>query len=198
MTQEAGDSLAGYGPSSRRSLLEDAIFTWVRLASGYAAADIIWSDYEQPRPAGAYLALRISNVRSIGQGWLFVEDAEDPAPGAEVVTTVWGKRAGTLTIQAIAGDPTGNASPAEVLETVRTKSFLPSIRGPLNAAGVGIAEFGPVQTVSGVIGMSAFEPRAIMTAELNMMASAEELGTFIETVEITDEITDEVYEIEAP
>lgn len=182
-----------------RSAIEDALFSWVRGTSGYAAADVLWTDYEQPRPSGAYLALRLSNMRSIGQDWYEVADSDDPTPavGEEIVTTVWGKRAATLTLQAIAGDATGAASSSEVLETVRTRSRLPSVRTALNLAGVGIATFGPVQTVSGTLSASAFEPRAIMAVELNLTATAAEFSTFIETVGITNEITGDEYDVEA-
>lgn len=179
------------------STIEDALHAWVVAASGLAASSVLWSDYEQPRPSGAYIALRLSNVRQIGQDWYHVTNAPAPAAGAEIVTTVWGKRAATLTLQAFGGAPTGTTSPAALLDAVRTKATLPTIRNAINVAGVGIAQFGPVQVVSAGLGSSAFEPRAVMPVELNLTATASEFATFIETVEITDEITDDEFTVEA-
>lgn len=107
--------------------------------------------------------------------------------GAEVEYRVRGQRRASLTLQAFNGAATGDTSPAWLLDTVIAKARLPSVRQALNAAGVGIASFGPVQSIDGVLGSADFEPRATLAVSLHLTAEVSEFSTFIERIQMQGE-----------
>lgn len=160
--------------------IEDAIYAWVSTASGVTT---IWAGQDAPAPTGVYIALRLS-LEQTGQDWVDVEDNPTPTPGAEILQTVRGVRRLTLGIQAFPGTPTGVGSAASLLEKVMIGAKLPSRREALNAAGVGILNFGPIQTLNFTINQVDFEPRASMEVFIQSVSTLTETATFIETVEI--------------
>lgn len=137
------------------------------------------------------------DLTSAGTGTHTLTDTADTLrAGAEVAMTVRGTREASLSIQCFGGTATGATSPRAILESVRTALTFPSRRAALTAAGVGFAPIGPATAVDGVIGSSLFEPRAVMEARLFLAAEVSESGTFVERLEITNQLTDTVYDVD--
>lgn len=170
-----------------RTAFEDALWTWVQAASGYGADNVIWRDGKWNRPSGPYVELRLGPLLQIGQDWSVVEASPEATPveGEEFIAYARGFRTTELQLEAFngqAGAAHGVAAPDEVLARVMTRARLPSIRDALSAGGVGIARFGPVQTIDGVLGNSSFEARALLTVFLHLSAEEQEFATYIQSV----------------
>ncbi len=169
-----------------------ALATWIRSATGLDQGHVIWSQQAGPRPSGPFVSMRLS-VRSIGQGWLQTEEVDDPDPGEELEYHSRGSRECLLRLQAFAGidgSPVGASSPLEMLEACVIKAALPVRAEALSAAGIGMADFGSIQVIDGVIGSSSFDPRATLDVRFFATSSASEFGTYIESVEVENQIPD--------
>ncbi len=112
---------------------------------------------------------------------------------SELVTKVRGSRRIVLTIQVFAGAPHGAASPVALLEAVRTAAALPTRHEALRAAGVGVASFGPILSIDGVVGSSTFEPRGVLDVQINLASEVTEYSNFIETAAITNTLTGQTF-----
>ncbi len=175
-------------PAMQMSTIENAIWTWVQTNSGLAANRVIWAGQNQPDPGGLpYITLRLRVIRVVGSDWTAVEPNPTPYAGAEILTKVRGHRRCSLDIQCFADGPIGSAGPAAILNDVLTSVALPSQGDALSAAGIGMANFGNVQTIDGVVGSTRFEPRAIVQVSFYAVSELVETGTYIEHVEITRE-----------
>lgn len=174
--------------------IEDALYAWVKAGTGLPAAQVIWEQPGAPRPTGQYVAMRIGPVTRVGQDWLDIDDAASPAAGAELEFFSRGQRVTTLSLQCFAGPATGIHGAVQTLDTLVSKSILPTLHDALVTAGVGILNFTPVQSTDGIVG-EVFEPRALLTATLMLASEVSELGTYIETTELTNEVTGTVTEI---
>ncbi len=173
--------------------IHSAIRAWVVAAApGWS---VIWSQQGGDRPVAPYIALRLREVRQVGQDWIDVVDAASPAPGAEIEHRVRGQRVVLLGIQAFAGAATGVHAPAAVLDAIRTAARLPSVHSELDAAGVGVLGFGAAQSIDGLVGATVFEPRGVMDARLMIVSEVSEFSTYIERVEVTNEITGATTEV---
>lgn len=178
------------------STVEDAIVAWVRAGSGLAAGKVYWSQQEGARPAGASIALRLGGFRPVGKDWLTIEALPEleQEPGADYRFLLRGARRAVLTMQAFPTPPPATgaqpspSSAVAMLAGVASNRYLPSRATLLSAAKVGVLSFGPIQSVDGIIGAS-FESRAVLEVQLAFAAEVSELGTTIETVEITNETT---------
>lgn len=167
--------------------VENALVAWVRSGSGLDAEHVFWAQQKRPIPSGRYTTLRVTSIRQVGQDWLDVEDADAPSPGAEIVHRARGSREVLLSLQCFAGAGTGGDAPAMVLDAVQSAARLPSNRDALNAAGVGVLGFGPVQSIDGVVGSSSFEPRATLQARLHLASEVSEFGTWVEVARLDPE-----------
>lgn len=137
------------------------------------------------------------DLTDAGTGTHTLVGTEDTVlPGAEIEYVVRGTREIVVSVQCFAGvtsgdvaSPVGASSPRAMLETLRAKSLLPSVRSGLLAAGLGLAEFGPVQDIGRGMDATIFEPRAVASVRFIAMTEVRETGTVIETVELDNEIT---------
>lgn len=178
------------------STVENAIVSWVRAGSGLAAGKVYWTQQEGARPAGASIALRLGGFRPAGRDWFSIEELPEleQAPGADHRMLVRGARRAVLTMQAFpAASPASGAqaspsSAVAMLAAVVSARHLPTRIALLSAAKVGVLSFGSIQSVDGILGAS-FESRAVLEVQLAFAAEVSELGTTIETVEITNEMT---------
>jgi hypothetical protein len=84
--------------------------------------------------------------------------------------------------------------PVAILEAVRGSVLLPSAQDALDLAGVGVAWTGPVGFLDGTLS-SVFEPRAVMEIRAFVTSEIIDLGTYVETVEITNEDTAEEFDV---
>lgn len=122
-----------------------------------------------------------------------VDTASTVRSGEEISLTARGQRVAYLSIQAFGGTVSGAASPRALLEDVVAHAALPGRRAALVAAGLGLAPLGAVQSMEGSTGASLFEPRATLEGRLFLTSEVSEPSTYIESVEITNEDTDDSF-----
>ncbi len=130
-----------------------------------------------------------------------VDTPDTERQGAELTYYARGLRECTLRLQAFAGidgTPIGASSPAEMLAAVVLKARLPVRAAALSAAGIGIAEFGDVRVIDGVLGSSSFDARALLDVRFFAAVEASESGTYIGSVEIENLITGTSQIVELP
>lgn len=168
--------------------IEDALRAWVLSASGLEDDHVIWSQQGGPRPSAPFIALQTFTMKNIGQDWVDIEDAAE----GEVEMKARGVREVTLVAQCFSEDATGAAAAAMLLNQVVSAARLPSNVAALNAAGVGLARFEPVQTISGVIGSTDWEPRATVSVRFFITSELSEPGTYIRSVQLSN-IDDEEF-----
>ncbi len=173
---------------------ETAIVTWIRGATGLDAEHVFMAQQKRPIPAGRYVSIRVTNSRIVGQDWLQTLDNPDPDEGEEILHRARGTRELTLSLQCFAG-PLGNGlgdtGPAGTLEAVRAARRLPSVDAALDAVGIGVLGYGPIQSIDGIIGSTGFEPRAILEIRLHVTRESQETGTYIEDVELRNQLLEE-------
>lgn len=169
--------------------VENAIHSWVVAGSGLAANQVIWSQQEGPRPAGAFVSLRVSSLRAVGQDWNDVVDISNPEPGAEIELRTRGVRELALSIQCFAGAGIGATSALAVIGGIVDAAGTLSRRDALNAAGIGVLSLGPATSIDGILGAS-FEPRAILEARLALASELSEAATYIQSAEVINDETD--------
>ena len=112
-----------------------------------------------------------------------VSTADTVHIGEEIAHRQRGVREVTLTAQAFAGGATGAASAAALLHAAVSSCRLPTRAAALNTAGIGIASFGPVQSLDGWFA-KVFEPRAVLECRFFLSEEVSEFGTFIDYVEV--------------
>jgi hypothetical protein len=160
--------------------LEDAIQSWVATASGLTT---IWAEQGAPRPDDSYIALS-AIVRNVGQGWGTHEFDAGGDPGEELIETRYQVKELTLTLQCFEGGATGTTSPVAVLDHVMDSAELDAVRDGLSTAGWTPARKDPITKISGVIGGSVFEPRAIATCHGITSSELTGTATYIQIVEV--------------
>lgn len=177
--------------------VENALAVWARTGSGLASGQVGWWGQGVARPAGQYISISLISIRNPGRDWVTIRNAEDPEDGAEIEHVVAGNRIALIRMQCIGGATIGAASCASLLNKVITSQALPTVMAALQAAGIGIGIVSPVTALGGDINQK-FEPRA--TVDINLFL-AEELvgtGTYIETVEVTNDTTAEEFTVALP
>lgn len=169
--------------------VENAISSWVRGASGLPDKRVVWGRQMIERPSGPYIALTISSLRTIGQdGQAMIEES------GEQKLLSRGQRECVVTMQCFGGTATEDTSPLNILESVGTRMILPTYLDALDEAGIGPAEFGPIQSLDGLLSETFLEPRAIAEFRFFLAQDVEDpnsTGTYIEFVELENDDTDE-------
>lgn len=163
--------------------IENAIVAWM-LESGLDASKMHWSQQNADRPAAPYIAMRLTGITKSGSDWNTAVDNPSPSAGEEITVYTRGPREATLEVQCFSVDGFGAASALAYLTKVATAMGKGSVRAALDAAGVGIGNVTPVQSIDGFIGDTIFEPRAIMSVNLFLAEETSENTTYIETVEV--------------
>jgi len=180
----------------QNSTIQTAVSQWVAAATGFGNGQILWAGQNAPRPSGAWVSLNFITYRPVGRDWIQILDNEDPEAevGQEIIHRVLGVREAVLSIQVFAG-PSGTAvgdtAPMAILENIVSVSYLPTRLEALNAAGIGIMGFEPIQNIGALLNPATFEPRAAVTCRMQFASKAEEFGTFIEFVELENETTEQ-------
>lgn len=133
------------------------------------------------------------DITGTGTGTHTLSDTADTeSAGAEVRNVVRGPRQAVLTLQAfggLTGKGIGAASPVAMLTGVLAAHRLPTVNAALSAAGVGVAARDPVRSLDAVLAGSANEARATTMIRLHLIAEVEELGTYVASVEVTNDTT---------
>jgi len=167
--------------------IETAIAYWARTGSGLPTGKVIWAKQNGPRPANPYIALSILAIQRTGHDHVNVEDNPSPASGAEIIHYVRGPRKITVTMQCFSNTALGISGSAQILDSVMSAVKLPSVQDALRTAGVGVASFDPIQPLGSAMNSAVFEPRALLTARCFIASEISETGTYIETVEATND-----------
>lgn len=169
--------------------IENAIATWIIAASGIAAGRVRWAQQnpERPEGAGPWISLDIPAINQAGgPDWADPEPSPEPVTaGAEITYKLRGQRALPLTIQCFNGAGTGSSRAAAILDNCVAALASPTRRRALRAAGLGIGEVGPVRSMSGVLGSTRWEPRAVLQITLYAARESSETGTNLVSVEAT-------------
>lgn len=172
------------------STIESAIHAWVVAGSGLAGERVVFSGQNHPRPAKPFVTIRLDLSGPIGVPWLAVSNTAGSPAGQEITRTSGSMKTLGVSMQAFSDSAAGAASPQAILGAVANAAGLASVRDALNTANVGVNSIGSVQRIDGVINSTRFEPRATMQVTCSVPAEVSETGTYIETVEVTNEIAD--------
>lgn len=180
--------------------IENALRSWVRVASGFDDSAVIWDNQNGSRPARPFITLHLEGPLALGavDAVTHKYSATRPA-GAEIEIKAEGPRELTLSIQCYGLSPIGSDSPRAVLSRVQTKLGLPSVKDALGAAGVSVFDKGRIQDLSEILD-TGFEARALLEVRCYAVESATETSTYIKTVELTDEgpEPDKVFTVTGP
>lgn len=172
--------------------IQRALRGWVRKASGLPDKKVIWSEQSQPRLEAPFITMRLGDFIPLGSADEVTQEYDENAPsGEEITITVNGRRSASLSVQVF------GAGAQQTLSKVQTSLGLPSVKEGLEAAGVSIYDIGEVQNVTGLL-ETVFEPRALTNFSLYCSETVSEQTTFIESVEVTNEINDTTFTIEEP
>ena len=179
--------------------VEDALFAWIQAATGIPADRVRWATQDAARPGRGvetpWVSVRVMSVRPIGRDWFALRPAASPAPGVDMELHALGPRAASIRVQCF-GAPHGANAPAMLLERLVAAAQLSTRADALWSAGVGVAGFGLVQAIDGMLN-GKFEPRAVLDVRLNLTSQASEFTTYIETAEITDDERDVTFEVDS-
>ncbi len=125
------------------------------------------------------------DIQTAGTGTRVIQCTADTLrQGEEITTSSRGHRELTLTLQCFAATSQDSSDPVAVLNSIVSAANLESRRAALHAAGIGLSSFGPIRSFDGVIGMTVFEPRAVVEVRLNLAEEVEEDTTIIQFVEV--------------
>lgn len=154
--------------------LKTAIQQWVVLGSGLASDHVVWSPLRDtqgnpiPRPAGAFISLRLAGVRAPGfddQSIYTVDDMSNV-----MSQTVVGPRILVLFIQAFQGIPTGGNEfdPLRLLSDTLTSLDRDEVAAILLAAKIDVGTYDDPQTVPESSNQAKGEVRAYTTCKLHI------------------------------
>jgi hypothetical protein len=164
--------------------VENQLWTWVQTKSGLAAERVFWTSQNSPRPAaGPYITLNVRTVVAVGTGWVKKYDNPAPTPENEIIHHARNMQRCTLEVTYWGGDATGVTTGVSVLNTIVESLALPSVSEALT--GLGVAQLGPIQHFTGVVGSTLVEPRARMDVIFFTPSELTETGTYVESVEVT-------------
>ncbi len=124
----------------------------------------------------------------VGVGTHTIEDTETTAAaGAEINHSALGSREVSFEIRCYVDDAAAVGQAISILELVKTKASLPTVRDALDTAGIGLGAMSSVTRFSGVVGSTVLEPRSMLDATLWLAAEESETGTYIETVQTLED-----------
>lgn len=176
--------------------LQRAVQAWVVEGSGLPGARVIWTDQKGIQPAKPYITLAWIGEAGVGSDEQITRNASSPQAGAEIENVVRGNRVETLSVQVYltSGDAQGARAGIAILGDVRSQRFVEETAEALREAGVGVANMAGIRTVGITVDSVDIEPRAVMEVSCNIGSELVRTGTYIQTAEITNETTGEVFE----
>lgn len=180
--------------------VEAALQDWVESGSGLADGQVIFAAQNGPRPAKPLITIRLELGPPVGLDGLVISDTDGAPAGQEITRTSRGLRNLTVDLQAFSDAARGTQSPMALLEAVASRLSLQTQRDALGAANLGLISIGSVSRVDGVVNSTTFEPRAILSVRFLVTSETAEELTYIETVEVTDEIAepDNTFDVTIP
>lgn len=173
--------------------IENALRAWVKTATGFADGKVIWSAQNGPRPDGPFVALTLGAPVALGQDEITHNFDAGRPDGSKIEHVVRGVRELSLEVAVFDADVVGDASAIALVSKLQTALRLPSVRDALNAAGLSPISTA-TQNLAAVLG-NDFEGRANLDVRFYAPVSASELGTYIETAQVTNLDTGNTFEI---
>lgn len=164
-----------------------ALQDWIVAESGLSDATVLWSEREGGRPAGRYIAMRVTNIQQIGHDWLTYEDATSPTPGAELQSTRQGFREVLLTLQCFAAKNDAVITAIATLD--KAIGGHRKYKGDLKAVGIAVLSTERIQSIDGRIGLS-YEARAIGTVRMSLASNVVGFETYIQSFELSGNVSD--------
>lgn len=171
---------------------ENALRAWVRTVSKLPDTQVVWADQDLTRLKGQFITMRMGDLSALGSADEVTHDFdEEREAGQEIEITVNGQRSFVLSLQCF-GE--GEYSAKGVLSRLKTSLSLPSVLSLFETAGLGCYDTGPIQNITALLD-TTFEPRAAMEAYFYCSEVVSERNTFVETVEVLNEIRNETFTI---
>lgn len=169
--------------------IETAVQNWVQTGSGLTDSQIRIAGQNRARAAGPCIVIKLTEGMQIGLDETIKTETPDTPEGAEITRTEHGLRILHVDLTAFAPLSAGNG-PHILLANTRNALSLQSVRDSLGAAKIGVLSSGSVNRIDGTINAVTFEPRATMQVRCLIPSEVSETATYIETIEITNEIDD--------
>jgi len=139
------------------------------------------------------------DISSAGTGVNTLQDTvETVRYGEELKRIHQGPRDCRLTLQCFGGSPKGQTNPVAVLEAVLSDTEKDSVVNGLATAGLSVISYDSIQSDGGFIGSTLFEPRAIAQVRFFVPSEVAEYSTFIDSAELTNQVTNDVTVIVLP
>ncbi len=162
--------------------IEDALFSWVKTATGLADDFIIFDSQDGVSPIpNPYVTIRIGDLVNIGVD-ASEHDYDSSAPaGEEIIFNSNGMRDLTVTLMAFTPATVGNATARNLAAKCQAFLALDSVLLPLNIAGLGVLDAGNVRWVP-KLDDTDFEGRAILDVRFCVAQSASDTTGYIATV----------------
>lgn len=113
--------------------------------------------------------------------------------GEELLEYAQGINRIEVQLQCFAQGPTGGNTARAILSRLARRSSLTANGEILNAAGVGLIGFEPIQATRPIVNTTVFEPRAITVAAFHITTEETSVQTVIEQLEVTSGFTGTTY-----
>lgn len=174
--------------------LAEALRVWVRDAASFDDEKVIFSEENTVRPPVPFITLRIGTLTPLGAADELVEETDLDGPaGQEITQTIIGRRSLDVSIQCFGR--TKKHSAMKILSLVQLSLSKESVQSALDDAGVSVFDTGTVQNTTGLL-ETEYESRALLEIECYVTETDSDTTTFIESAEVTNEVSDAVIIIE--
>lgn len=178
--------------------IEDAIWQWVKNASGLADSQIVWSDQvtDINKPTGQHVRIRLGDDSPTGVAPEVTHAFDSEAdPGEEITISAQQITELPVSVQVFGGASTSNSSARALANTIRNKLALPGTKELFDAVDISCHDLGEVRVLSGVLDAD-FESRAVFESLFYVLDSVSETNTYIGTVEIEDLDREYIFTVE--
>jgi hypothetical protein len=178
--------------------IENAIYAWALAKSGLASTQILWSSQTEDtqKPSGQHITLKLDTGQALGAfpETVHTYDDEEATNGQEITHATREVIEASLSVQVIGGPTVGAGSSRSLANTLQRSLALDGVRAAFQAAGFSVIDRGTLSHIPEILDAD-FEARTVFDVRLLVSDSATEQTGFFETVQITDELTDETFEV---
>lgn len=175
----------------QETTIKAALRAWVVTASGLGEQAVIWAQQPAVRLPLPFITMRLGDLLPLGSADEVQYAADLSHVGQEMTETVVGRRELSLSIQCF-GENTDSSR--QILSRVHASLGLTSVSDALHDAEVSVFDRGPVQNVTAPR-ETLFEPRSLLEVRCYVGESVSEKNTYIQTVEITNQLTNTVFTV---
>jgi hypothetical protein len=178
--------------------IENAIFAWVRDASGLSASQIVWSEQisDINKPTGQHVRISLGQDTQLGAHPEVTHEYDSGASaGAEITITAESISEFPVTVQVLGGSTVQNSSARAIASTIRNKLALTTTKDAFAAVGISCFDLGRVQSLPAILA-SNYEARAFFEARFYVLQSVSETNTYISSTEIENLDTGDLFTVE--